>query len=89
MDEKLEPVKFISVRWLDAFSYDDVHSIDDDFEVHVVLTSGFLVKEEEDRLVICRDFFPNINAGSLPLVRGTIAIPRNMITSQKIVNIGD
>ena len=65
-----KPVKFIKISWVDAFSYDDAHAIDDNFEIHTVLTAGFLVREEEDRLVICRDFFPNINAGTLPLIRG-------------------
>jgi hypothetical protein len=83
------PTKFVKISWVDAFSYDDAHAIDDNFEIHTVLTAGFLVKEEEDRLVICRDFFPNDKAGTLPLIRGTIAIPRKMIVEQKIFDLGD
>ncbi len=85
----LKPTKFVQISWVDAFSYDDAHAIDDNFEIHSVLTSGFLIKEEEDRLVICRDFFPNVNAGTLPLIRGTIAIPKKFIIEQKIIDLGD
>jgi hypothetical protein len=85
----MTPIKFVKISWVDAFSYDDAHAIDDNFEIHTVLTAGFLVKEEEDRLVICRDFFPNVNAGTLPLIRGTIAIPKKMIVEQKIIDLGD
>jgi len=84
-----KPIKFVKISWVDAFSYDDAHVIDDNFEIHTVLTSGFLVKDEEDRLVICRDFFPNDKAGTLPLIRGTIAIPKKMILEQKIIDLGD
>jgi len=83
------PTKFVKISWVDAFSYDDAHVIDDNFGIHTVLTTGFLVKEEEDRLVICRDFFPNDKAGTLPLMRGTIAIPKKMILEQKIIDLGD
>ena len=83
------PVKFVKISWVDAFSYEDSHVIDDSFEIHTVLTAGFLIKDEEDRLVICRDFFPNDKSGTLPLIRGTIAIPKKMILEQKIIELGD
>ncbi len=86
---ELKPTKFIKISWVDAFSYDDAHSIDDDFEIHTVLTAGFLIKEEEERLVICRDYFPNEEEGTLPLIRGTIAIPRKMIISQRLFDLGE
>ena len=89
MNENLRPIKLVSIRWTDAFSYEEAHPIDDDFDIHTVLTSGFLVKEDEEKLVICRDFFPNEKAGTLPLIRGTISIPRKMVITQRIFELGE
>ncbi|OGM10510.1 hypothetical protein A2Z67_02820 [Candidatus Woesebacteria bacterium RBG_13_36_22] len=71
--------KFAFILWVDAFSYDDVHPATFEFSSHPVISSGCLIKETEDEIVISRDNFPLGFDGSAPLVRGTIAIPKRMI----------
>jgi len=71
--------KFAFVLWVDAFSYDDAHPASFEFSSHPVISSGYLVKETEEEVVLSRDYFPLGTDGSAPLVRGTIAIPKRMI----------
>jgi hypothetical protein len=71
--------KFAFVLWVDAFSYDDVHPAAFEFSSHPVISSGYLIKETEEEVVLSRDYFPLGTDGSSPLARGTIAIPKRMI----------
>lgn len=67
------------VLWVDAFSYDDVHPLGYGFDTHPLISSGWLVEENEYKVVLSRDYFPEGTDGSNPLVRGTLAIPKSCV----------
>lgn len=71
--------KFAYVLWVDAFSYEDVHPTSYQFTSHPLISSGFVVEDNDEDIVVCRDYFPEGSDGSNPLVRGTIAIPKRCV----------
>jgi len=71
----MKKIKFAVVVWRDAFAWNDEHPADTDFAPHYIVSGGYLVKEDEEKIVVSRDFYPDVPH----MVRSTIAIPKGMV----------
>lgn len=67
--------KFATVVWMDAFSWEDSEFASKEFKPSFVISTGHLISDNKTEIVISRDRYPS----PVPLVRGTISIPRGMV----------
>jgi hypothetical protein len=73
-------MKIATIRWVDAFAYDDCQKPDQEFPIYDVVTSGTVIKETEEYITVCRDYFEG--KGELDaLARYSISIPKKMIVA--------
>lgn len=82
--EASEPV-FV-VTWRDSNRYLDQVNADLEFEVEVISTVGWLVDEDESKVVLAQDAFHGVADTD---VRGVIVIPRESIISVTAVPSGE
>ena len=81
-------MKIATIQWTDAFAYDDCQTTDHDFPIYDVVTCGTVVKETDEYITVCRDFFEG--RGELDaLARYSISIPKKMITAIAVKDIED
>ena len=81
MSKKL-PYKLVEVLWKDAESHDEwvtLSDITDDNKPLDCVSVGFLVKETEDRVILCA----TLSLATDNQVSGHITIPKGMITAIK------
>ena len=78
-------MKIATIRWTDAFAYDDCQKTNHDFPIYNVVTSGTVIKETDEVITICRDYFEGDLEQELdPLARYSISIPKKMITAMAV-----
>jgi len=64
------------VTWKDSNRYIGQVAVDQEFDIEVISTVGWLIKEDEFKIVLAQDNFQNIEADDF---RGVIVIPRENI----------
>lgn len=72
-------IKFAVVVWWDAFAWSDEFLEDTNFSPHYIISSGYLIEENKDKIVISRDFYPDVPH----MVRSVIAIPKGIVVDIK------
>lgn len=73
-------MKIIEVTWRDSNQYITQSGKEDNFEVSVITSVGYLVKEQKDFIVITRD-----DMGQDDDVRGILVIPKENIVKKRFV----
>jgi hypothetical protein len=64
------------VTWRDSNRYIGQVAADQKFDIEVIATVGWLIKEDEFKIVLAQDNFQNIEANDF---RGVIVIPKENI----------
>ena len=64
------------VTWRDSNRYIGQVAADQEFDIEVISTVGWLIKEDEFKIVLAQDNFQNIETNDY---RGVIVIPRENI----------
>lgn len=77
-------LKPVVVVWFDAVSYDEWEEIEDakDLELHTIKTLGFLVHEDETRIIIATSWDVEREA-----VAGKWAIPKTWLVSMQEITL--
>jgi hypothetical protein len=81
-------MKQAHIKWTDAFAYDDCQKPDQEFPIYDVITSGTIIKETEEYITVCRDYFEGKDELG-PLARYSISIPKKMITAIVVEDTDD
>lgn len=67
----------IIVKWRDSGLYLSQCEKDDKFEINVVISSGFLIQEDKDMIVLSGDVIVNNSS-----IRRVISIPKENIVNE-------
>ena len=73
-------MKIIKIKWRDSSIYNAQGDNNYPFEVSIFESVGFLLKENEDSIVIARDIIRDES-------RGVLIIPKENILSKKLVKL--
>lgn len=68
------------ITWRDSSILNEQGSNDCEFEVSIIESVGFLLKEDSNRIVITRDLIDDDS-------RGVLIIPKENITSKKMLHL--
>lgn len=74
----------VLITWRDSNRYIDQCHKDDEFEVVVITTVGFLLSETDTQIVLAQD---SMSGSASEDYRGIIVIPKENITYTKILKI--
>ena len=71
----------VTVVWIDAFNESKWLPVKDGGKLkpEKTYTRGYMIADEEDKIVICRDYVPMEQEGYEPMGDGYIAIPRDHV----------
>jgi hypothetical protein len=69
-----DPIRLVT--WRDSNRYIGQVAADQEFDIEVIYTVGWLVKEDKFKIVLAQDNFQNIEVNDF---RGVIVIPRENI----------
>jgi len=77
--EKIE-YPLVKVYWSDSNRWDRQYDVKFDFEITRIISIGYLIQEDKEKIVIARDCFPVEKE-----VRGVISIPKVNIISRELI----
>ena len=71
----------VKIYWNDSNRWDRQYKISEfDFLMTFIISVGYLIKEDKDRITITRDYFPEEED-----VRGAITIPKENIIERGVI----
>ena len=85
MDKNPITIKYpiIEVTWRDSAVYDAEFEAEWPFEICVLNTVGYLVKETEKEILVVREY--RIRNGDEVRFRGSVLIPKENIVSRRLI----